>query len=215
MLFKTLSLTILIVAFALTGLACTGVAGSGTAATDKRSVGAFSEVEVQGVIELELTLGAPHSVELSGDDNLLALLETVVEGDRLIIRSTESMRPKLPLIAKVAAPNVSLARGSGATKLRVDGVDNDELKLELSGAGKAQAKGKTKALTIDVSGAGNVDTKALAAASVKVNVSGAGEIDLSEPDELNVDISGAGNVRYGGSPKITKNISGAGGLTKR
>ncbi len=215
MLLKTLSWTILLVTFALTGLACTGVAGSGTAASDKRSVGAFSKVEVQGLIELELTLGKPHSVELSGDDNLLPLVDVVVEGDRLIIRATKSMRPKLPLVAKVTAPDVSLARGTGATKLRIDGVDNDELRLELSGAGKATLKGKTQALAIDVSGAGDVDAEALSASSVKVNVSGAAQIGLAEPDELNVDISGAGSVRYGGSPKITKNISGAGKLVKR
>ncbi len=215
MLLKSLSLTLLIVAFSLTGLGCTGVAGSGTAATDKRTVGAFSEVEVHGVIELELTLGKTHSVELSGDDNLLPLLDATVEGDRLIIKGTKSMSPKLPLIAKVTAPNVSLARGSGATKLRIEGVNNDELKIELSGAGKVEAKGKTKALALQVSGAGDIDAKALSVESVKVSVSGAGQIDLAEPNELDVDISGAGEVRYSGDPKITKDISGAGELIKR
>ncbi|MBW2454978.1 MAG: DUF2807 domain-containing protein [Deltaproteobacteria bacterium] len=215
MLFKTMSLGFLLVFVALTGLACTGVPGSGTAASDTRTVGAFTEVEVHGVIELELELGSPHSVELTGDDNLLPLVEAVVQGNRLVIRSTKSMRPELPLVAKVTAPDVSLARGSGATKLRIAGVDNTALTVELSGAGKGEVAGKTETFTVDLSGAGTIDAAKLTVKSVKVDVSGAGRVSVAEPDELTVDISGAGTVRYGGSPKITKNISGAGKLDKR
>ncbi len=215
MLFKTMSLSLLLVLIALSGLACTGVAGSGTAARDTRSVGAFTEVEVHGVIELQLELGPAHGVELSGDDNLLSLVEAVVEGDRLVIRSTRSMRPDLPLVAKVTAPDVSVVRGSGASKLGIAGVDNRELKVELSGAGTAEVAGKTETFSVELSGAGTVDADKLTVQSVEVDVSGAGSVSLAEPEELTVDISGAGTVRYGGSPKITKSISGAGQLDKR
>jgi len=215
MLRKTLLWTIVLVAVALTGLACTGVAGSGTVKSESRSVGGFTEVEVHGVIELQLDVGSAHSVELSGDDNLLPLVETVVEGDRLIIRSTKSMRPKQPLVAKVTAPDVTEVEGSGASKLRITGVDNAALTVKLSGAGTGEVAGKTEAFTADLSGAGTIDAEKLATKSVTVDVSGAGKIDLAEPDELKVDISGAGTVRYGGKPKISQSISGAGKLVKR
>lgn len=192
-----------------------GEKGSGTITTESRSVTGFSEVEVHGVIHLDLTLGAPHAVLLTGDDNLLPLVETKVVGDKLVIRSTRSISPSAPLVAKIEAPDVTLVGGSGAADLRVSNVDNGELALELSGAGKMQAEGKTSKLRLRVSGAGSADAQKMMADEVVVDVSGAATVDVGSPKTLAVEISGAGTVRYSGDPTIEKDISGAGSVKSR
>src|SRR5262245_4681869 len=77
------------------------VEGNGKAGSEKRSVPTFSEVDVSGSMRLEVVVGAEPSVELSGDENLLRLIETKVEGNRLSISATEDIDPDLPLVARV------------------------------------------------------------------------------------------------------------------
>lgn len=194
---------------------CTGIRGDGKEANDTRPVGAFSEVEVSNVIHLHLTLGKADGVTLTGDANLLPLVTTEVQGDRLRIGTKERIRPKRDLIAAVTAKDVTTIRASGASTLRVEGIHNDALQLEISGAGDAKLRGETGTLTLNLSGAADVDATALKAAIVDLRVSGAGTVELGEPTKLTVDISGAAKVRYRGSPQIAKQISGAGTLTKR
>lgn len=211
------NLVIVVVVLSLVALffGCQGVDGSGNAGSEARSPGSFDAVQVSGVIQLELTLGSAHGVELSGDDNLLPLVETSIEGGTLVIKTTRPVDPELPLLARVTAPDVRKVSGSGATKLHVSGVNNAELELELSGAGHIEAQGATKKVRIEISGAGDADATKLSAERVDVDVSGAGKVAVAEPKELDVDISGAGHVSYAGSPAITQSISGAGRLVKR
>jgi len=195
-------------------VAC-GEKGSGTISAEARPVAEFTEVSVSGVIELQLSMGATYSLELSGDDNLLPLVETTIDGANLIIRTTENVNPTEPLVAKVTAVDVTHVRGSGVANLNVNGVDNKAFAISISGAGQAKASGTTESLTVRVSGAGKVDTQAVAAERVDVKVSGAGTVDVSSPDELKAEISGAGKVRYSGDPKVSSDISGAGSVTMR
>jgi hypothetical protein len=195
--------------------ACRGVEGSGTSASDPRSVTGFDQVESHGVIELDITVGKTHSCVLSGDDNLLPLVVVEVEGDKLVLRSEKSLNPKTPLVATITMPDVLAVSLSGSSKGHVAGFDNDELELGISGSGELTASGKTKRLLIDVSGAGEADAQKVEAGHVEIEVSGAAKVDVGEPKTLDVDISGAGKVRHDGSPKIRKTISGAGLIQRR
>ena len=53
--------------------------GSGRSATETRSVGDFQAVRLSGSMDLQVRQGTTASVQVTADDNLLALLETVVE----------------------------------------------------------------------------------------------------------------------------------------
>lgn len=197
-------------------LAACGKDGSGRAGSETRTPSSFNSVEVDGVVNVDMTLGgSAYSVEVSGDDNLVPLVETKVVGDKLIIRTSESVDPELKLLVRVSAPDVREVEASGVSHVTVAGVSNEALRLELSGAGSMEAKGKTKTLSLEVSGAGSIDADELGADKVDVEVSGAGNVDVAEPKELNCRISGAGHVGYGGSPEIHQDISGAGKLVKR
>jgi hypothetical protein len=195
--------------------ACQGERGSGTPATDSRSVSGFDEVEAQGVISLVVTVGPKHSCELSGDDNLLPLVEAKVDGSRLILRSDKQLRPDTPLVATVTMPDVKAVRISGKANGSIKGFDNHQLDLRLSGAGRIIASGKTNYLTLNLSGAGQADLQKVDAANVEIDVSGAGSVEVGSPTRLDVDISGAGSVLYSGSPELSEDISGAGTVARR
>src|SRR6476469_1809892 len=65
------------------------VQGSGTAATEQRTVSPFSQVRVSGVIELKASIGQPQSVSVSGDDNVVPLIRTDVHDGKLLISASK------------------------------------------------------------------------------------------------------------------------------
>lgn len=204
--------TILALAAATAGC---GKAGSGHLATQTRSVGAFSKVDARGDLELDITGEGGPQVQVQGDDNLLSNIVTKVNGGQLVISTVGSLRPKLPLVAKVRAPTIKAIDSSGATQIRARDLTGPALSLDVSGVSDAQLSGVVGSLDLNLSGAGSVDTRALAAERITVHVSGTGSVRLGEPKTLDVHISGAGSVEYGGHPKLTQSISGVGSIRKR
>ena len=192
-----------------------GVDGSGTPASEQRSVAAFHEIEIDGAMRVEVEVGPEPSIQLEGDDNLLAFIETEVSGGKLSIEGTRSLDPELPLVVKVTTPELTKIESNGAVTVALTGVDNDALDVEINGSGELTAAGRTKRLDIDISGSGETDARALTADTVSVEVSGSGEVDVAAPQDLAVEISGSGTVRYDGTPRIDQDISGSGKIVRR
>ena len=72
---------------ALALAACGGDdAGNGHLVTEERTVGEFTDVSVGSGLDATVNAG-PRSVLLTLDDNLLSLVETVVEGTQLVVRT--------------------------------------------------------------------------------------------------------------------------------
>lgn len=212
-----------------------GVHGNGTERTEKRQIGAFTALEVGGAYDVEIVAGQSASLEISGDDNLLALISTEVRGNTLYITSKEHLSPKLKLRIKATTQNIESVESSGASDVRLSQVNNEKLRIETSGAGSVDVSVKTKVLTIETSGAasvkasgtaekfevetrgaGDVNAQGLQARTVKVDVSGAGDVEVNVSEELDVRVSGAGDIVYHGDPKsVNKSISGAGSVRKK
>lgn len=190
-----------------------GERGSGVAKTEVREVAPFSKIALEGSLRAEITAGAAQHVELSGDDNLLPLMTTEVEGQQLRIAPKKSIRPKLEMVATIATPKLVAVSASGSTVIALHGLAGDTFDLDTSGSSKVAASGTTGSLAIRVSGSGSVDTRELHAKSVEVVISGSGDVEVYATDALDVTISGSGRVRYAGNPgNVHKSISGSGSL---
>src|SRR5580765_6455935 len=64
--------------------------GSGVSVTDHRDVGPFANVELAGANTVAIHVGVPQSVAVTGDDNLIARVTTVVRSGDLVIDNTGS-----------------------------------------------------------------------------------------------------------------------------
>lgn len=200
---------------ALGGCALAGVRGSGKPADSVRQVAAFDEVEVSGTLDADITPGPLH-VEVTGDDNLVPLVETEVQGHRLVLRQTKSMRPQLALRVAIQAPSIRRVDVSGAGTATLRHATGDDLRLDLSGAGRLVADGAVHHLAVDVSGAGTITAQALTAERVDAEISGAGTADVFASQALAAHVSGAGTIHYSGHPaQVTKDVSGAGSIEPR
>lgn len=192
-----------------------GLSGSGNVKTEKRDVGAFTSVDISGAYEVEIVCQKSPGVEVEGDDNILPLVETYVKNNTLYIKSERGFNVKKAIKVRVTTADLQGVSSSGASKITLDGVKNEQLVIETSGASKIDAAGETKTLEIESSGASKVDVRDLRAARVKVSLSGAGQANIYATEEVNADVSGASSVTYYGEPKVVnKSVSGAGSVNK-
>jgi hypothetical protein len=77
-----------------------------------------------------------------------------------------------PLKVTLTAPAVRHFAINGSGDLAINGYDQDELDLDVSGSGNVTARGKARALKLDISGSGDVDAGGLLADSADADISG-------------------------------------------
>jgi Putative auto-transporter adhesin, head GIN domain len=199
----------------LAGCSWIGVEGSGKPTREVRPVTGFSAIDISSAINAEIAIGAAERVEISGDDNLVPLVATEVNGKRLVIETRKRVRPKLPLVARITALRLGALDVSGSSNVALHGVHEDRLALDLSGSAVIRGDGTVGQLDIDVSGSGSLELDQLAAERASVTVSGSGNVVLAVSRALDVHISGSATVTYRGDPEVKQDISGSGRLVKR
>jgi hypothetical protein len=200
----------------LIGCGWTGIEGSGNAKTEARPHSGFDAVELSGALRAEIANAAEYRVEVSGDDNLVPLVITELEGKTLKIDIRKSVRPSLPLLVRIAAPRIGAISATGANRVALQGLKTDNLALNVSGAARVAGNGSVGTLGLAVSGNADIELDQLAAEGVTVTVTGSAKVDVAASRSLAVAISGAATVTYRGDPaNVTQDISGAGRLVKR
>lgn len=190
--------------------------GSGTMKLEKRDVPAFTAVNISGAYDVEIVAQKEQSLEIEGDDNLLPLIRTEVNGGVLDISNEKPFSTRNKLRVRISVPNLDGISASGASEIVASGVKSADFHIDTSGAGSLKVSGETKALALEMSGAGDVDARDLRAQKVSVNSSGASSAEVYASEELRVDASGAGNIDYYGDPKnVSEDVSGAASISKK
>ncbi|CAN5304140.1 head GIN domain-containing protein [soil metagenome] len=190
--------------------------GSGNVISEKREITDFKSVDVGGAIQVEITAQKEFSVEVQADDNLLPLIKTEVRNGVLRIESEKRINTKNPIIVKISAPNIENLDVSGASKVNLTNLSNENLQIHSSGASKIEISGTTVNFTIDVSGASRIYAENLKAENVSVDASGASNVSVFAQNELKADASGASSISYSGNPtNLEKKTSGASNVKQK
>jgi len=193
-----------------------GVKGSGNVITDRRNVSGFHGVDVGGVYQVEITAQKEYSVTVETDDNLAALVKTEVDDGILRISSDGRISPKSTIRIKIGAPDIDSLEVSGVANVTVNGVKNNAISIDSSGASKISVSGETAKLTVDVSGATKVDANELKTGDATVDANGASNVSVNVSGTLKADASGASHVTYSGTPtSVQKSTTGVGSVTER
>src|SRR5581483_8133815 len=110
----------------------------------------------------------------------------------------------------LTAPAVRHFAINGSGALAINGYDQDELDLDVSGSGDVTAHGKARALKLDISGSGDVDAAQLAADSADADISGSGKASIAPASAADLRISGDGEIDLMSHPaKRTSDVSGS------
>lgn len=218
-LFPTLKRSFGLVVYGLCLLAVVGcsngIAGSGVRKSEVRALENFGEIRLGGAMELSVEVSTDSTVTVEADDNLLPHIKTEVEDEILTITSDNISSSKIPVIT-ITTPTLLELKVSGASTAQVNGLKNETLEVEASGASKIQLEGTTTDLEVEASGASQVTGGTFVAKKADLAVSGASSIELDVSDELTADASGSSKIIYHGSPKILKDeTSGTSTITSK
>ncbi|WP_395006099.1 head GIN domain-containing protein [Undibacterium sp.] len=214
-----------------------GLEGSGKIVKQERAVKGFRAIQISVPGKVELKQGAQEAVQIETDDNIQAMLEVVVEGSTLKIRSKDkNIYPKtrhLVIVVNFKELEDFALEGSGAVKsekivstdlrLRIGGSGEMEvtdlkaetLKVTIGGSGSFTANGSVPQISGAIGGSGDLNMARLAAKDVRISIGGSGSVQTWVTDNLNVNIGGSGKVTYYGDPQVSKSIGGSGSVTRK
>lgn len=213
------------------------VVAAGPVSNESRQVGEFSAIAVSGGINLKVRQGGKESVEVRAEANLLPYLETVVEGNKLVVRwkKGSNLRVKGSPLVDITVVKLESLASSGSSDIAVDtlktpqlsvsiagagdigfnALTGDELSVKIAGSGDFKASGQVGKLKISVSGSGDVHAQALKAEDVSVSIAGSGDAAVHAAKTLSVSIAGSGDVAYSGDPQVKSSIVGSGTVARR
>lgn len=210
-----------------------GVASGQTKET--RNVSGFTKVSFGVAGNLYINIGPEFKLVIEGDRKILDEVETVVSGERLIIKK-ENWRFSLNderVTINLTMPEIESLGVSGSGKAQIiDPVRADKLNLNVSGSGKLMTAdlnadeldctisgsgdiilgsgGSVDTGTIGISGSGGFSGENVEIDHLRVSVSGSGDCHCRAGDSLDASVSGSGNVAYVGNPRVNARVSGSG-----
>jgi hypothetical protein len=202
---------------------------------ENRKVADFDKISMSIPADLYLTQGSKNDVVIEADEDILAKIETEVDGDKLIIRferwynyrGTKSIKVyvtmkdirKLVLagsgdiISKSPIKTEKLGLViSGSGSILLDDLNVINLYSVISGSGDIRVEGKNVGgeLEATVTGSGDIYTTSLEFKKADLTITGSGSIKAAVIDELDANITGSGRISYTGNPLIDANITGSG-----
>lgn len=197
----------------------TSIRGSGNTITETRNVVAFTGVQAQGTINVEVKKGAQQKVEVRGYENLVPVFETFVTNGTLVVKIKNEYynihNSNITVFIEVPdLQNISLD-GSGDILLK-DLIGTD-LTASINGSGDLNASNCTYNNTAyRVNGSGNIRASQIASLVADAKIAGSGKIDVSCTQKLIARIDGSGEINYWGNPTVVEtSISGSGHVRKK
>ncbi len=212
------------------------VEGNGVMTKKENVLSSFDVVEVSGVFEVKVIPSGEFKAVVETDENLLEYIKVDQSGDRLRIRTRNSIniRPTRKLMVTIYGNNISRFELAGASSITSEGLMEDdrrievtiagagdadmevkapEVKVSIGGAGEVDLAGKTRDLKLSIAGAGDYTGDKLMSENVDVSIAGSGSAKVYASMGLKVSIAGSGDVYYAGKPtNIKKDIVGHGNI---
>jgi hypothetical protein len=210
------------------------VVGSGIAATQTRPAAGFHGVALGIPANVEIRQGGTEGVTLTGDDNVLPLIETRVTNGTLEIRwrdrGTEVRAGKIAIVVQAKSVDALTVGGAGSMRatslatpaltatlggsgaITIEKLDTDALKATIGGSGTLSAGGRADRLDGTLAGSGRLSAPSLQARDAQLALQGSPEATVRVRDTLTVTIAGSGSVTYYGKPRVTQTIMGSGSL---
>jgi hypothetical protein len=209
---------LVILAAALAGCGLLGtevVTGSGSVATETRTVDDFTAVELAASGDVTIAFGQAAGLTIEADDNLLPYLTSEVRGDRLVLgtRSNVDLVTENPIRYSITVQELTAVTLPGSGTIQVDPLQASAVEFSLPGSGTIMAAGTADEVEVTLQGSGNVDLGDLRAGTGRVRLDGSGNITVWVTGRLEASLPGSGNIFYFGQPTLAEDINGSGSIS--
>ena len=206
---KTLSLL-------FTGLLIATVALAQT--TQNRQVSGFTTISSAGSFNVQVKIDGTESLKITGDEDAINDIETIVSDGKLKIGSKNKNSWKLfnnkKIDIYITAKTLSGLLNSGSGNMKLDGNLTGNVEIKSSGSGNVTAAVNGSDLQLAVSGSGSI-TSSVNANQLGATVSGSGALNLAgNVKSADIKVSGSGNIRANDlkTDAVDASISGSGNI---
>jgi hypothetical protein len=178
-------------------------------------VSGFDAIELAGSADVNVSFGETESVVVEAEDNILPLIQTKVQGGRLVInwKPNTSVAATEPVLVTVTMKSLEAASLPGSGNITITGLNAGKVKFELPGSGNITADGTADSVDVVFRGSGTILCGDLQARSARVKLTGSGNVDVFASESLDVTLNGSGNVTYRGNPAdVHKSVPGSGSI---
>ena len=224
---------IAVIALFATGCSLDCELGTGAIQKQELKVSTFSKIKVDGAIDVTVEKGDTQRVTVEGEANLIPLIKTDVNGDTWRIGTSKCYTTTQGITVHIVSPNLASidVEGSGSVKsadvfgtgpvrfsckgsgdITIDGINTQELKLDIEGSGSITLKGTCSKLEGSLQGSGDLHAKDLTANEAKLDVSGSGSAVITAITKLDAKVQGSGEIRYAGKPEVSSKVEGSGSV---
>lgn len=211
------------------------VKGIGTPIKEKRVVGSYQGIELNGSADVYMYQSDKDYVRVEAQFNIIPLITTVNKDGIVIIdtKEGECFNATKDVIVHVYSSNFESVhvKGSGdvytETSIKVDKLDLDlkgsgdidlqnvkikEVNAKIKGSGDINIAAADTSARVNLSIMGSGDINLIDAPTLKANteVKGSGDIKLHAIETLDAKVSGSGSVIYKGQPTINQSVNGSG-----
>jgi len=218
-------LSLLLLAFILIGLSYSMLRAKGVSSpvsvagrdleSVTRQVGAQVRViDLNGPIDLTVRQGATASLEVKGEQRLLANIDTSSEGDTIHIGTTGMLlyhRQPLQVVLVLPALREVHIRGDGDST--VNGFSGDAIDVRMEGRGTLKFNGRYSEVEATVRGTGEVEMNGGASKKVEATLEGSGKLTVvGSSKELKAVLAGSGdfNARHLKADMVDLTMMGSG-----
>ncbi|WP_295992290.1 head GIN domain-containing protein [Rugamonas sp.] len=220
-----IGVTLLLLAFALIGvsysmLRAQGLSNPTSAAgraqgSDVRPVTQdVTSVELSGPINLTLRQGVTASLQVRGEERLLANVDTTQDGATLRIGTRGMLlHHRRPLQVELVLPALHRLEVRGSGDSSVNGFSGDKFDLQLHGSGNVKFNGHYRQMAAAVHGSGDLNLNTGNSDSVDLEMVGSGQITSSGScTTLNAELTGSGdlNAQHLASDQVSVSLNGSG-----
>ncbi|MBN2273668.1 MAG: DUF2807 domain-containing protein [Bacteroidales bacterium] len=198
---------------------CNAPVMSGETIKETRQVDQFSSISLAISANVYLTQGSVQKIEIEGDKNSLAEIETVVTGDLLKIKTKSRIGGNLGKVnLYITVPEINGLNVAGSGDIMAKSViKTDEMDMSVSGSGSIHlTELSVHEVSTTITGSGNIDIESGQAQSeLDVVITGSGSFSGEgfSADEANVTITGSGNAKVWAVKELGTNITGSGSVS--
>jgi hypothetical protein len=191
------------------------LAAVGAAHAETRNVSGFTKVEANAGTDVEVTIGSPFHVEVTGRD--AARIQTRLSGDTLVVEPVRGWSWRGPRQAniRVTMPRVDGLSAASGADLVATGVNGGAITLESSSGADLRVSGTCATFSADASSGADLNAQNLRCENGSVDVSSGADARVHATGRLDVDASSGGGVVAYGNPGIGNIELSSGGSLRR
>lgn len=188
--------------------------GSGSKTSENRTVSNpnFTEIRIEGSMDVNIKQGDSVKIVAKDFANLLPYLETRIVGNTLVIDYRDhTWISNSAGEVTVTMPKLSNVELTGSGNIGTIGAFRfDDLSLLISGSGNFSFAGSAKNMNAKISGSGNIRAFDMPCEVATVKITGSGDMQLNVTRQLNATITGSGDIIYKGNPSVNSSVTGSG-----